>query len=326
MSPPAGLFHTSGRLLRDKLNGPTLLYLPGEIEPPLFVSVLLHGNETSGWDALCEVLGDSPTLARSIMLFIGNVEAAALGVRSLPGQDDFNRIWRGENTHSPMVNELLQKLAEQPLFAALDLHNNTGRNPHYSVITEINAKTMGLAYLFSDKAVLVEEPDSVLTRALQALCPATTVEVGPVNDEQSVVRTVDLLRRYLELEQVPEEVSDNLTLHRALARVHVLQDVEFDFADEMDAARLTTDDLVLTAGIEAVNFHPVPTGTEFGFTRLPLTHTLRVLDPLHRDVTAQFFEEEHGVVSLARPVIPAMFTTDHAVIRQDCLCYFMEEI
>ena len=326
MSPPEGLFQTPARHLHDKLNGPTLLYLPGEIGPPLFVSVLLHGNETSGWDALCEVLGDSPTLARSIMLFIGNVEAAELGVRSLPGQDDFNRIWRGENVHSPMVNELLQKIAEQPIFAALDIHNNTGRNPHYSVITEINAKAMGLAYLFSDKAVLVEEPDSVLTRALQGLCPATTVEVGPVNDDQSVVRTVDLLRRYLELEEVPEEVPDNLTLHRAVARVHVLHDIEFDFADEMDAARLTTDDLVLTAGIEAVNFHPVPQGTEFGFTRLPLSHTLRVLDPLHRDVTAQFFEEEHGVVSLARPVIPAMFTTDHAVIRQDCLCYFMEEL
>jgi len=324
--PPRGLFNTPARELAQVLGGPTLIYVQGDQNPPLFISTLLHGNETSGWQALCEVLGNGARLPRSVLLFLGNLDAAAQGVRSLPGQMDFNRIWRGANEHQPMVDELLQRLAQQPLFAALDIHNNTGRNPHYSVVTEITPQTSGLAYLFSDKAVWVEEPDSVLTRAVQHLCPATTVEVGPVDDPQSTVRTADLLQRYVELHEVPEEPPENLTLHRALARVHVVDGVAFDFADEMDEARLRDDDLVLTAGMEAVNFHAVAEGTEFGFTRKPLHQTLQVLDAAHRDVTAQFLEEVHGDVSLCRAVVPAMYTTDRDVIRQDCLCYFMEEI
>jgi hypothetical protein len=206
------------------------------------------------------------------------------------------------------------------------MHNNTGRNPHYSVLTEITPQNTALAYLFSNKAVLVEEPDSVLTRAVQTLCPATTVEVGPVNDPQSVERSYDLLCRYMDLLEVPSETPPDLILHRAVARVHVVEDAEFDFTDELDEASAVLDDLILTAGMEAVNFHPVSAGTEFGFTRKPLHKVLRVLDPQHHDVTALFLEELHGDISLVRPVIPAMYTTDHAVIRQDCLCYFMEEI
>ena len=329
-TPPPGLFDTPAQALLQLLGKPTLLYLKGQQEPPIFFSTLLHGNETSGWEACCEVFGEAlrsqQTLKRSVVLFIGNLEAAAQGVRSLPGQMDYNRIWRGEHEHTQLVEEVLACLQRQPLFAALDIHNNTGRNPHYSVVTEITPQTTGLAYLFSDKAVLVEEPDSVMTRAVQHLCPATTVEVGPVNDVQSTVRTAELIRRYLELDSVPDNGAENLTMHKALARVHVVDGAAFDFADEADAEQLSGDDLVLTAGMEAVNFHPVPAGTEFGFTRKPLHMTLQVLDPAHRDVTAQFLEEVHGDISLCRPVIPAMYTTDHDVIRQDCLCYFMEEI
>ncbi len=324
------MFETPAHGLLDLLGAPTLVHLPGHQDPPIFFSTLLHGNETSGWEAMCEVFGsalrDGEPLGRSVVIFIGNVYAAAAGVRSLPGQMDFNRIWRGEHEHSALVEQVMAYLNQQPLFAALDIHNNTGRNPHYSVVTEITPHTTGLAYLFSDKAVLVEEPDSVITRAVQHLCPSSTVEVGPVNDVQSTLRTADLLRRYLELETVPTNGADHLTMHRALARVHVVDGASFDFADEADAQRLMDDDLVLTAGMEAVNFHPVAAGTEFGFTRKPLHSTLQVLDPQHRDVTAQFLEEVHGDVSLRRAVIPAMYTTDHDVIRQDCLCYFMEEI
>ncbi len=323
---PSGLFSTAAHQLTEVLPGPTLVRLAGERNPPLFLSVLLHGNETSGWDALCEVLARKQPLPRSVLLFIGNITAAAQGQRSLPGQMDFNRIWRGANAESGLASAVLSALAAQPLFAALDIHNNTGRNPHYSVLTNVTRHTAGLARLFSDKAVLVEEPDSVMTRAVAKLCPATTVEVGPVADPRSTARTVRLLDAYLALDRVPEENPAELKLHRSLARVHVAEGVAFDFADEAEAARLMQDDLVLTAGMEAVNFHPVPAGTEFGFTRRPLKHTLRVLDPEHNDVTDQYLTEQHGDISLLRPVVPAMYTTDHEVIRQDCLCYFMEEL
>jgi hypothetical protein len=270
-------------------------------------SNVLHGNETSGWAALRQYLSDNPTPRRSLIIFLGNLAAAAESVRSLPGQVDYNRIWKGASGYEgELVAELMAHLQAAKLFAALDIHNNTGRNPHYGVLTSITPQSMGLAYLFSDTAVYMEEPDTVITLAAQTLCPATAIEAGPVGDRQSDLRTFDLLERYMNLDEIPLQARSSLRLHRALARVHVMDNIEFDFADEMDSARLATDDLILTAGMEAVNFHAVPAGTEFAFTRRPLSHTLRVLDPSHRDVTDDFLTEVHGDVSLRRNVIPAM--------------------
>ena len=61
----------------------------------MFVSVLLHGNEDTGLAAAQEVLRRhlSRELHRSLLLFVGNVAAAAANVRTLPGQADYNRVW-----------------------------------------------------------------------------------------------------------------------------------------------------------------------------------------------------------------------------------------
>ncbi|MDP2324627.1 MAG: succinylglutamate desuccinylase/aspartoacylase family protein, partial [Gammaproteobacteria bacterium] len=73
-----------------------MIHVRGIREVPLFVSVLLHGNEVSGWNALRRLLASPQPLVRSLLVFIGNVDAAAEGLRLLPGQLDFNRIWPGE--------------------------------------------------------------------------------------------------------------------------------------------------------------------------------------------------------------------------------------
>ncbi len=331
LEPPPGLFETPAARLVEKLSGPSVVVVKGDVEPALFISVLLHGNETSGWDAMCQFMNSQRAQQaprRTLILFIGNIEAAAEGVRSLPGQVDYNRIWRGSpNTEEGRVaEELLAWLAGIPLFAALDVHNNTGRNPHYSVLTSITPHTLGLANLFSDKAVYVEEPDTVLSRALERFCPSTAVEVGPVRDVQSDARALALIESYAELRLLPTLQADEINLYRAVARVHVQEGVLFDFVDEVDEAQQLVDDLVLTGGLEAVNFHALPAGTPVGMTHMPLGRVLSVLDPQHRDVTQRFLSEENGLITFSRSVTPAMFTIDHDVIRQDCLCYLMERM
>lgn len=323
--PPEGLFQTSAKDLHTRLPGPTIARVPGTVEPPVFVSVLLHGNETSGWNALCQHLQEYPRPYRTLIVFIGNVAAAAAGVRSLPQQSDFNRIWKNAvGEEAEMAADALSLIATLNPMAALDIHNNTGRNPHYSVLTEITPESCGLAQLFAETAVFIEEPDTVLTRALQRICPAVTVEAGPVGDSRSDDRALLLLERFSRLESLPTAARSELKLHRSLCRVHLAQDISFDFADIADVDRLSGDDLVLTAGMEGVNFHSVPAGAELGVTRRPLNHVLHVLDSEHQDVSAEYLTEEHGIITLKRSVIPAMYTTDHEVIRQDCLCYFME--
>ena len=53
---PEGLLEISAKELHQYLSGPTLIRLQGESTNVLFVSVLLHGNETTGWDAIRELL------------------------------------------------------------------------------------------------------------------------------------------------------------------------------------------------------------------------------------------------------------------------------
>ncbi len=318
---PAGLLERDATELASLLGGPTLIHVPGDAGPPLFVSVLLHGNETSGWNGMRALLQQSPRLRRSLFLFIGNVQAAAAGLRLLPGQQDYNRIWKDAGgPEGRLAAELKEWLARVDLFAAVDLHNNTGQNPHYSVLAELEPGNLGLAGLFSDNAVLVLEPDTVLALVFRDHCPAATLELGPIGDpacDDRAMRYVSLLSSLDAIPPAPE----SLTLYRSLGRLHVVDSVEFSFAEESRATPL-----VLADGMEAENFQHIPVGTPIGTTRLDLAEAIRVLDPAHRDVTTDYLQCEDGWITTLRPLVPAMYTTDPLVIRQDCLCYFMEPI
>jgi hypothetical protein len=316
---PSGLLSCESHQLAACLGGPALIRVRGYRSPPLFVSVLLHGNETSGWEGVRRLLRDLEALPRSLILFVGNVEAAATGVRTLPHQQDYNRIWQGAGgPEGELAAAVRAELGGRNLFAALDLHNNTGQNPHYAVVTDLADDNLGLAYLFDDKAVYVREPDTVMTRIFAGLCPAVTLELGPIGDPRCSERAFDIVQRCLELEAVPPADLARLRMFRAEARVHIPEGVAFSFAGQDEKQPL-----VLTGGLEAVNFHELLPGTEFAVTAGAEGAIPRVLDVSHRDVTVAYFDNEGGHVRLRRAVIPAMYTTDPEVIRQDCLCYFM---
>ena len=319
---PQGLLDCEAQDLAGLLGGPTLIHLGGACEPALFVSVLLHGNEISGWNGLRRLLRETPILPRSLSLFIGNVDAAAQSMRALPDQQDYNRIWRnGTGVEGTLAREVTAALLPRDLFAAIDLHNNTGHNPHYSVLTDLLAENLGFAYLFSDKVVYVQEPDTVLAHIFAGKCPAVTLELGAVADAGCEDRAYDYLQRCLALEQTPRARLEDLSLFRTRARIHIRDGVEFSFADEPRATPL-----VLTAGVEGVNFHELPVGSVFGNAQRPLAEVLQVLDDHHQDVTEQYFALDDQDIVLKRAVTPAMYTTDPYVIRQDCLCYLMHRM
>jgi hypothetical protein len=106
--------------------------------------------------------------------------------------------------------------------------------------------------------------------------------------------------------------------------VHIQDEVNFRF--EGDAEGGSPASLVLTGGVEAVNFHELSRGTVFAASRLAVDRVLRVLDVDHRDVTDRYFEHDGDAILLKENVVPAMYTTDPYVVRQDCLCYFMERM
>ena len=152
---------------------------------PLFVSMLLHGNEFSGLKILQRVLknqGAGPegwNPPEDLIVFAGNPQACAKGERRLKGQPDFNRIWSGgDSKEHGMARDVLQYARESNIRAAIDIHNNSGRNPLYGCFSGRGAEFVRLAQAFSENAVYFVKPDSVLSKAFSEIAPSVVIECG----------------------------------------------------------------------------------------------------------------------------------------------------
>lgn len=310
--------------LHEVLQQPTLFLLPGRRPEPLFVSVLLHGNEDVGWRAAQELLRaqSGKELPRTLALFVGNVSAARADRRRLDGQPDYNRVWPGaEDDGTPehaMMRQIVAELERRRVFASIDLHNNTGRNPHYGCINRTDFAFLHLAALFSRTVVYFERPRGVQSMAFARLCPAVTCECGKVGDPTGVSHAAEFLDAALHLSELPAHpvAEGDIHLFHTVVTVKIPADVTLAFGDDGEA------DLVLPADLDEWNFQPLAAGAVLGRSRPGAR--LIVRDAQLRDVTAEYLSDAEGVVRLARPVMPAMLTVDERVIRQDCLGYFME--
>jgi len=328
-SLPDGLLDADARDLNELLGAPTLIHLSGERTPALFVSVLMHGNETVGWDGIRALLKDRLVrfgelrLSRSLSLFIGNVSAAAAGVRHLPGQPDYNRVWPGtESPHSPeqdLMRRVVDIMDRRGIFASVDIHNNTGCNPHYGCVNVIDNRFLHLANLFSRTLVYFIRPTGVQSMAMAQLCPAVTLECGKVGEKHGTDHAREYLDACLHLSALPDHPvhPQDIDLFHTVAQVKVPEQLSFGFAP-------AEADLQFSPELEHLNFRELPRGTAFGRVNGRRTVRLDVRDERGLDVADRYFRVEDGELRLRLPVMPSMLTRNEVVIRQDCLCYLME--
>ncbi len=322
-SLPPGLLERGAARLHEILPGPSLIDLPGRRAAPLFVSVLLHGNEDTGWEALRRVLlrYRGQGLPRAMSVFVGNVVAAEHGVRHLPSQPDFNRIWRGgPRPEHQMAQQVLAQMREREVFMSVDVHNNTGLNPHYGCVNRLDERYLHLAALFSRTVVYFIRPEEVQSMAFAELCPAVTVECGQPGQERSESHAADYLEACLQLAAIPEHpvAAGDLDLFHTVAVVKVPEACSVSLGGRGA-------DLCLLPDIDRLNFNELPAGTRLGAVSgaaLPLA----VRDEAGMDVGADYFAVEDGELRTRRPVMPSMLTRDIDVIRSDCLCYLMERL
>jgi len=322
---PEGMLACEAHELHTVLPGPSLIHLTGERSEPLFISVLLHGNETTGWDALRSVLQDyqGRSLPRSLSLFIGNVSAAAQGLRHLNEQPDYNRIWKAEGHHAEevMVRQILEQMRERNIFAAIDIHNNTGRNPHYACVNRLATSFFQLATLFSTTIVYFLKPDSVLSMAFAELCPAVTVECGKVEDRSGIEHARQFILNALALEHFDDDSMDVHSLHvfHTVAVVKLQEGISIGVnEDDMD--------IDLLPDVDQYNFHELQPGTVFARIHHDRALPVRAENEFGKDVTARYFENRDGDLCNITPVMPSMITLDVDIVKQDCLCYLMERL
>lgn len=319
---PQGFLDAEPGALADLLGGPTLFHVPGRSPDPLFVSVMLHGNEPAGLRALQGLLTSyrSVGLPRALSVFIGNVEAARYGKRFLPGQPDYNRIWcPGRGAEHEMTQQVLDEMRRFELFAAIDVHNNTGPNPFYALVAQDSLPHLQLARGFSNIVVYATYPDSTCTVAFSRLCPAVTLEAGMPADRAGVEQARRFIDQCLHLEALPLEPLTNADLYQTVAVVKVSNECTYGFHGEDSV------DLEFAEHLEQLNFTELAPGTELATMRNGCSSCLRVWNNHGVDVGQHYLHvDKHGVVKTARRVMPAMLTLDREIIRMDCLCYLME--
>jgi succinylglutamate desuccinylase len=323
---PAGLLDASAENLHRLIPQPALFHVPGKRSDTLFVSVLLHGNEPTGFLALQRLLQKyhRQILPRPLSIFFGNIEAARLNVRRLDGQPDFNRVWPGtalpESPERRIAEQIVEAMRQRKMFASIDIHNNTGLNPHYACVNKLDNDFLQLGALFGRLLVHFTHPKGTQSAAFAKYCPAVTLECGRPGQEYGTEHAFKFLDSCLHLAEIPSHriAKQDVDIYHTTAQVTIADDATFSFSEK-------TVDLLLDSDLDRMNFTDIPAGTVLGKTnhaRVPVIAKNERGD----DVTSQFFSNDTQQLVITRPAMPSMLTLDERVIRQDCLCYLMERI
>lgn len=317
---PAGILARPAKKLYEVLDGPTLIHLPGSRPEPLFVSVLMHGNEDTGWRVLQNILSEYGTdLPRALSIFIGNVKAARYGKRRLERQPDFNRIWAaGDTPEHVMMQQIQDTMHQRSVFASIDIHNNTGINPHYACVNRLDSRFLWLARQFSRMVIYFTRPSGVQSLAFARLCPSVTLECGQPGDEIGIQLATRLVKSVMHLDAIPEAPvpEADIDLYHTVAVVKVPPKVSISFSGE-------SADIRFIRGIEQLNFEEIPAGTklaELNSPALPLT----VMDEDGRNIGDLYFAANNQQLLTRQALMPSMLTVNERIVRQDCLCYLME--
>jgi len=326
---PEGLLNiASARQLHTLLPHPTLLSLEGHHKAPLFVSVLLHGNEDTGLLAIQQILRKyaDHRLPRSLIVFFGNVYAAKEGVRRLEGQPDYNRVWpEGEMCDTPegeLIARVVEKVVASHPFASIDIHNNTGKNPHYGCINSLSHDFLYLASLFGRTTVFFETPTGVQSLAMSKYAPAITVECGKPHLQKGTDHAAAFVDSLLHLSSFPDHAlstEKELDVCHTVAKVTLPEAYRFSYTD-------ASADLKLLSSLEESNFSMLEEGTLFASVKEGSEARFEVYNDENQECFHRYFTIEHGEIRLKKRLMPSMITLDERVIRQDCFCYLMEPI
>lgn len=323
---PEGMLDCTSIELEPILGGPSLIYVEGKRKPPLFVCVLQHGNEPTGFEAIQEILRkyEGAPLPRAMWLFVANVSGASAGLRVAPGQNDYNRAWPGtEMPNTPeaaLMKQVVDKVTAEPLFASVDLHNNTGSNPHYGCVNKLDDAYLQLASLFDRTVVYFTRPVGVQSLAFAQHCPAVTLECGQAGENAALTHAVDYLDACLHLAEIPPHpvAPHDLHLLHTVAVAKMLPNVSFGFHGNPD--------VLFRPDLDQKNFGTFERGETIAVVRAGVGLPVIVTDDKGADITDRLFELVGDRLVARKSFIPSMATRDVAVIRQDCLFYVMEEM
>jgi predicted deacylase len=292
------------------------------------IACLMHGNEPSGFQAVVELLRRGERFPFDLWVLIGNVRAAIqdglYAHRHLDDQEDFNRVWDVGPATTRMRRAaagMLEELRAADLEAAIDLHNNSGRNPCYAILTQLSPEGLLLASLCADTMLHWRLRAHTLMEALATACPTVSVECGLPHLPEGTAFASAVVHRFLAAEgfAVPagEAHPKPTRMVEILHRVTVRPEVAFSFEASAGDA-----DFLIAPGLDGYNFDVLPATHTLGHIDPDAAMPLFASDMAGNDVTDQLFRTTpDGRVIAVAVMMPVMMTTAVQQARRDCLFY-----
>lgn len=312
--------------LLAELQRPTLIRIPGRGEQqPRAIATLLHGDESTGYQAALSILRRQHTYPFDLYVVIGNVRAALEGRgyehRFLDDQEDFNRIWGLEELTTGQrlaADGILTKLMQADLESLVDVHNNSGDNPFYAIVMNERPETLHLATRFTTTLLHWDLGAHTLMEAFSEDVAALAIECGLPGGPESRAFAIDGLRRYLGAKPLPtESIRVDFDMLRKLRKVEIRPEVNFSFGGELDDVI----DFTIAVDADRTNFVEVDKGHVLGRVHPGATVPIVVTAADGTDVTADHFTVVEGEVVQLKRATPVMMTRTVEAARKDCLFY-----
>ena len=239
----------------------------------------------------------------------------------LPGRRDLNRCFRApfDGIDGAVGEDALRLFRAVPPEAVVDLHNNTGKNPAYTVTPELGPQHLWLGRLFATRFVLSQLKLGAFSEAFEDIAPSVTVECGIAGHPESDATAYAGLRRFMAAERVETAFvsAEPLQILTDSIRVTLASGLKLAFGDMACAeAHLT-----LEANLDRHNFAFLPAGTPLGWVHHGGSWPVVALDESDVDRAAELFVIEGDRLLVRRSFIPIMMTTDAVVAVADCLFY-----
>ena len=127
----------------------------------------------------------------NILILLGNPKAFYENKRFIEGQLDHNRIWTTKESRPDnlVAQKAINHFIEHDFLCAVDIHNNTGKNPLFSCLNRLDKKTLGLAQMFGTDVLFFEDPETALSTFMGRFCPSMAIECGLSGDEFGIEKT-----------------------------------------------------------------------------------------------------------------------------------------
>ena len=243
--------------------------------------------------------------------------------RYVGSHGDLNRFFGSKDLSSAVAlraQKITDAVNEVSPESVLDLHNTSGASPAFAVAVSDDKKTKDLVSLFTEKLIFTGLHVGAIME-LDFNCPIATIECGGAGEVNSHQVATDGLHRYFTREQLFDEHSSRVKVHRHPIRIELRGDASVGFSHH----RLPTTDITLRADVEELNRQHTERGEFLGWYSEEHQNSLQAIDESGNDRIDELFEFKNGCIFVRQNVQFFMVTTIPEIATNDCLFYLTIE-